>query len=302
MYRTDEFGSLQLHVGLPQLAGPVRDWRSLCRAVLREPLTHFLLFGILIFVAAHAIEARSKRYTIAVTDAEIARIVNSYQQQYGSPPSPDQVHTMVDNYVREEIYLREGLALGLDRNDEIVRRRVAQKYDFVQQDMATPREPSEAELTKWFSANQARFALPEKRSFTHVYFGPDQRGDKAAHDLAAAALTQIRAGEAVQGDAFPGPQLVRDLSEADSARLFGGTDFSNLAFTVPVGRWYGPVRSGFGWHLVKVDGITPGRQRSLTEARDEVRTAWIEADRLARNQERFAALQRRYAITRADRP
>jgi len=302
MYRTDELGCLHFHAADPATASSRRDWRVIGRALLREPLTHFLLFGAMIFIAAHAIEARSKRYAITVSDADIARIVNSYQQQYGAPPSPDQVHTMVDNYIREEIFLREGLALGLDQNDEIVRRRVAQKYDFVQQDMATPREPGQAELANWFTANKARFALPEKRSFEQVYFAIDQRGDQAAHDLAAAALQSLRNGGSVEGDTFPGPRLVRSLSEADSARLFGGTDFSKLAFTAPVGRWYGPVRSGFGWHLIKVDDIAPGRQRSLAEARDEARSAWIEGDRQALNRDRYTALQQRYAITRADRP
>lgn len=304
MYRTDELGSLTIHNAAAQApaSAPARDWRTIGRAVRREPLTHFLLFGILIFIVAHVIEARSKRYTIEVGEGDIARIVNSYQQQYGSPPSPDQVHTMVDNYIREEIYLREGLALGLDRNDEIVRRRVAQKYDFVQQDMATPREPTEAELAQWFAANQARFALPEKRSYEHVYFAIDQRGDTAARDLASAALAGLRGGEQVAGDAFPGPQLVRNLSEADSGRLFGGTDFARLVFTAAPGTWYGPVRSGFGWHLVRVSEVEPGRQRSLAEAHDDVRAAWIEADRLARNGRRYAALQGRYTISRADRP
>lgn len=302
MYRTDEFGGLQVESARTATVGQRRDRRALARLILREPLTHFLLFGILIFLVAHAIEARSKRFTITVTDADIARIASSYRQQYGSPPSPDQVHTMVDNYIREEIYLREGLALGLDQKDEIVRRRIAQKYDFVQQDMAAPREPSERELANWFAANRTRFAVPEKRSYEHVYFAIDQRGDQAAHDLAAAALPQLREGKVVKGDVFPGPQLVRALSESDSTRLFGGSDFSNLVFTVPSDRWYGPVRSGFGWHLVKVDEIAPGRQQSLYEARDDVRTAWIEADRLARNQSRYAALQGRYSITRADRP
>ena len=101
--------------------------RPLLARILREPLTHFVAIGIAIFVVSHVIEERQSRYNIAVSDADLTRIANTYTQQYGAPPTPQQMRTMVDNQVREEIYLREGLALGLDKNDEIVRRRIAQK-------------------------------------------------------------------------------------------------------------------------------------------------------------------------------
>ena len=110
--------------------------------ILREPLTHFVAIGIAIFVVAHVIEDRQSRYKTTVFDADLTRIVNTHTQQYGAAPSPRQMRTMVDNQVRGEIYLRKGLALGLDKNDEIVRRRIAQKFDFLQQDQAAPREPS----------------------------------------------------------------------------------------------------------------------------------------------------------------
>ena len=123
----------------PRWRNTARRWAA---AAWREPLSHFLAFGILIFIVAHALEARSQRYRIDVSPAQVTRIVNSYAQQYGAAPDPAQVRTMVDNYIREEIYLREGLALGLDQDDEIVRRRIAQKYDFLQQDVAVPRLPA----------------------------------------------------------------------------------------------------------------------------------------------------------------
>jgi hypothetical protein len=272
------------------------------RAVVREPLTHFLLFGVLIFLVAHAIEANSKRYTIDVAPADVTRIVNSFEQQYGSEPTPAQLGTMVDNYVREEIYLREALALGLDRNDEIVRRRMAQKYDFLLQDMAVPREPTTAQLQTYYTAHRAEFTVPERRSFDQIYFSIDQRGERATRDLAESALTRLLYGEAVSGDEFPGPPVVSNLSLEEAGRLFGGDSFAPRVFEAPQGRWVGPLRSGFGWHLVRVSQVTPAKARSFDEARADVRLSWIEADRLARNRVGYDALLRRYTVSRADRP
>lgn len=275
------------------------NWKQ---RVLREPLTHFLVFGIAIFAVAHLIEARSKRYTIDVAPADITRLVNSYAQQYGSEPGPAQLHTLVDNYIREEIYLREGLALGLDTNDEIVRRRVAQKYDFLQQDMAVPREPTDAQLKAYYDAHRADFTRPQKRSFDQVYFAIDQRGEAAARQLAGDALARVQRGDTVSGDPFPGPQFISNLARDDVSRLFGGKDFAAKVFNTPKGQWAGPFRSGFGWHLVRVTSDQPAKPLSFTEAREAAKAAWTEADRRERNASSYKALVRRYSIERADLP
>jgi hypothetical protein len=272
------------------------------RAVLREPLTHFLLFGLLIFLVAHAIEESSKRYTIDVAPADVTRIINSFGQQYGSAPTATQLTKMIDNYIREEIYLREALALGLDRNDEIVRRRMAQKYDFLQQDMAFPREPGAQQLRTYYNANRAEFTVPERRSFDQVYFSIDQRGERATRELAERALTRLIYGETAAGDDFPGPPVVSNLSLEETGRLFGGDSFAPRVFDAPQGRWIGPLRSGFGWHLVRVSQVAPAKARSFDEARADLRLAWIEADRLARNEVGYDALLRRYTVKRADQP
>jgi hypothetical protein len=288
---------------LKQAAG---GWRSVIRrwagALWREPLTHFLAFGILIFVVAHALEARSQRYRIDVSPAIVTRIANSYAQQYGAPPDRGQIRTMVDNYIREEIFLREGLALGLDKDDEIVRRRVAQKFDFLQQDMAVPREPSETELTQWFNRHRGDFALPARRSFEQLYYAIDRRGDAAAKLLAQTAVTRLAHGQpAPASDDFPGPKTIVNLGQDDIQRVFGGDEFAQAVFAAPVGRWTGPLRSGFGWHVVRITDQQPQQERTLAQAHEEARLAWIQADRHARNAQAYRALLARYTITRADR-
>lgn len=264
------------------------------RRALREPLTHFVAIGLAIFVVSHLIEQHQSRYNLVLSNQDVLRIANSYAQQYGAQATPQQMRTMIDNAVREEIYLREGLALGLDRDDEIVRRRIAQKYDFLQQDQAAPREPTATQLHDWYATHASRFATPAKVTFEQRYFAPDQRGDAAARALAVAALGNPAT---VAGDAFPGPARIVALSREDVDRVFGGTGFAASVFAAPVGRWSGPIRSGFGWHIVRVTEATPAQPRTLEQARDDVRRDWIEADRKARNDTVWQALRARYTVT-----
>lgn len=273
--------------------------RRRLRPLLREPLAHFLLVGVLIFAAAHWLEERSQRYVITIGPADLTRIGNSYLQQYGTAPTPAQLRTMVDNTVREEIYLREALALGLDRNDEIVRRRLAQKYQFLQADMATSRTPPEAELRRWFAAHAAQFATPARRSFDQRYFAIDQRGEAAARALATQTAARLAEGQAAAaGDEFPGPKNVARLGQDDTERLFGDAAFARAVFAAPPGRWVGPFRSGFGWHVIRVTDSTPTTPRDFAAARQDALTAWQDQDRLARNAQAYRQLLARYTVKR----
>jgi hypothetical protein len=194
--------------------------------------------------------------------------------------------------------LREGLALGLDKNDEIVRRRIAQKFDFLQQDQAAPREPSEAQLRGWYDSHKARFTEPARRSFEQRFYSPDQRGDAAAKALAASAAKAFGSWQAAtSGDSFPGPGTVVALAGDEVERVFGGTGFGAAVFAAPVGQWSQPLRSGFGWHVIRVTEARPAHPRSLEEACDDVRRDWIEADRQARNDAVWQALRTRYTVT-----
>lgn len=283
-------------VAAPAPARPAPHPSWLHRAV-REPLTHFVAIGLAIFLAAHVIEARSKRYVIDLSQGDLSRIANTYGQQYGAPPTPEQLRTMVGNFVREEIYLREGLALGLDRNDEIVRRRIAQKFEFLQQDNAVPREPTPQQLEQYYTAHAASFADAPRRGFEQLYFSADSAGEGAAWDRAAAAARALQSGgKAPAADQFPGPASIGALSADETERLFGGDDFAKAVFAARPGQWIGPIRSGFGWHLVRVTQVTGSKQRSFAEAKDDVRRAWIEADRKARNDAAYRDLLARYTV------
>jgi len=272
-------------------------WRAVAARVGREPLSHFVALGLLIFAGTHYTEARQQRYTIELDRAQLQRIATAYRQQYGTLPPPAVLRALADNYVREAVLLREGLALGLDRDDEIVRRRVAQKMEFLLEDRASRRDPDEAELRRWFDGHRAAYTQPAKRSFDHRYFAIDRRGEAAARGLAEAALARLQAGQpASAGDPFPGPGAIRLLSQNDTNRLFGGKGFAVAVFAAPQGRWTGAIRSSFGWHLVRVSEIQAPRPQAFEEVRDKVAADWRRADAAARNAAAFAGLRSRYTV------
>ena len=173
---------------------------------------------------------------------------------------------MVENKIQEEILYREGLQMGLDKDDTIVKRRMAQKVQFLAEDVAAAHEPSTKELKAWFAGNAEKFALPGRVTFRHVFFGFDKRGQNAQKD-AAAALPRL-AGQpqnsplaAATADAFMFEDYYADRTAQQLAKEFGPT-FAVGIFGLKPGAWTGPLESGYGWHLVFIDSIIPGASRS----------------------------------------
>jgi hypothetical protein len=155
-----------------------RDFRVV-RALLREPLLHFLVAGSLLFGIAEGIEHYRSQYRITVSAEDRTRIAETYRQQYGSVPGDQELDTLLRNFVKEEILYREAVALGLDRGDEIVRRRLAQKITFLQQDLGLLETPTEDELRNYYAAHRDLYTERPRRSLTQIYFSPDAGGDDA---------------------------------------------------------------------------------------------------------------------------
>ena len=140
------------------------DW---LKRAAREPFVHFLLLGAALFLASETVEHFATQYRVVVTPERVARLADTYRQQFGQEPSATQLKTLVDNYIKEEIEYRESTALGLDRDDEIVRRRLVQKYEFLQQDLQTLEDPSEQTLRAFYAAHAPNYGQPATRGFTH---------------------------------------------------------------------------------------------------------------------------------------
>jgi hypothetical protein len=275
------------------------------RRWLREPLLQCVLAGLALFVVYDLrhrdAEPTERSHRIELTADDLRQVAFAWAAQGRAAPSSEEIRLLTEARVREEILYREALALGLDQDDAIVRRRLAQKMEFLFEDVARLQEPTDAELRAWFATNAEGFTLPARITFRHVYFSPDHRGAGAREDAARALARSATSAADTPGlgDPFMFQDHYGERTPDDVARTFG-PGFAGAVFELPAGRWAGPVESGYGWHLVRVDALTPARVPVFEEARAEVRTTWIEEQRAAIRAAAFEALRAGYEVVLPD--
>ncbi len=267
------------------------------KRVLADPFVHFIVLGALIYLAARLVSSDAAPTPINV---DPQRLAQTYEQQYGRAPAADDLRALVDRYVQEEIYFREGLALGLQTDDEIVRRRVVQKYEFLQQDNALIAEPDQAALRAYFDKHADAYLVKARVSFTHVYFESNGADDSAVLARAEQVKTRLRNSDIERapqsGDRFPELYDYSELGPDELSRLFGRYPIAADLLQAPVGEWSGPYRSGYGWHLVRVGHRQAAHVANFDEVRERVRDDFIAAERRARADAALGALRRKYVI------
>src|SRR5262245_48760831 len=250
---------------------------------VREPLIHFLLIAALLLAADRYVQSvsggmpSSKQIQLSLDD--LSQLVMLFQSQWRREPTTQELQQLVENRVQEEILYREALARGLEKDDTIVKRRMAQKMRFLAEDVAAAREPDTAELRSWFEKNKALFAQPSRVSFRHIYFSPDLRGERARDNAEKARAklggqSQDAKLAASLADPFMFQEYYRDRAPDYLGKEFGPRFAQAVAKLAP-GSWQGPIQSGFGWHLVFVDTAIPGRLPDFEEIESEVKTAWL---------------------------
>jgi peptidyl-prolyl cis-trans isomerase C len=278
--------------------------RSGLRRALGEPLLQFLAIGALLFAGYRLVHperpAKVEGNRIELTAADLRQLEIVWAAQWRRAPTQDELQGLVESRVREEILYREALALGLERGDTIIKRRLAQKMEFLADDLSTVRTPSVEELHAWYSRNSARFTDPGRRSFRHLYFSADRRGDHASQD-AARALAKLGSTPSAApafsaiGDAFMFQEHYGDRTPEQVATIFGSR-FAEAVRQLAVGTWQGPIESGLGWHLVLVTSATPGRVPAFDEIEAEIQAAWMEDQRLEARRRGFDVMKARYEV------
>jgi len=244
--------------------------------VLREPLFQFAILGVVFFfvysVAADRLASRESA-TIRITASEIELLSATFQRQWQRPPIENELENLVEARIREEVLYREALAVGLDTNDMVVRRRMVQKMEMLSQDLALLADPTDAELQAFFDDNKEDYRISPRVSFSHVYFNADRRGATVEED-ALRALAEIRAQSPPpqsapdRGDRFMLGYDFSDASTEEVAREFG-QQFAGTLVELDPG-WQGPVLSGYGLHLVFLEKRVEGRIPNWTEVRDRL--------------------------------
>jgi hypothetical protein len=270
----------------------------LLNRLAREPLLHFFVVGAALFALYNALnpDAMRSEQEIVVGRARVASLSSQFERLWQRPPTDAELKGVIDSWVREEILYREGLAMGLEQDDQVVRRRIAQKMMFFADGM-TPDEAGDEQLRNWLDNNAERYRLPAVYTLQQVYFDA-QRPAEELQSAVANALAELQSGNraaAEVGDSILLPGTLDYATDTEIARIFG-VDFATALETLAVGEWTGPVRSGYGLHLVKLNSHEPGRAAELADVRAAVERDFLNNQSEKLNEAFYSALKSRYSI------
>ena len=268
--------------------------------LLREPLLQFLALGAMLF-ALYGLAGKSGADApekIVVSASRIANLGDGFARMWRRPPSEQELQGLIEDYIRDEVFYREGRAAGLDRDDVVIRRRVRQKMEFLAEDMSAP-EPSGDQLAAYLASNPERFRSEDQLTFRQVFLSAARRPNSIESDSKQVASVLASADAAVDATALGDPFLLGEefhgVSPSKVTRMFG-EGFTKRISAMETGRWQGPVSSGFGQHFVFISERVSGGLPSLDAVRPAVRREWANARRLEAEQKLFASLRERYEI------
>ena len=268
--------------------------------LLREPLLQFLALGAMLFalygfVGKQSADAPEK---IVVSASRIANLGEGFARTWRRPPSEQELQGLIEDYIRDEVFYRQGRAAGLDRDDVVIRRRVRQKMEFLAEDMSVP-EPSDEQLAAYLASNPERFRAEDQITFHQVFLSATRRATTIESDSKQVASVLTRADAAVDATVLGDPFLLgaefRGVSPTKLTSIFGES-FAKRISVMEKGRWQGPVASGFGQHFVFISERVSGSLPLLDAVRPAVRREWANARRLEAEQKLYASLRARYEI------
>jgi len=268
--------------------------------LLREPLLHFLvlgaaLFGLFSLVGKKEVEQPAK---IVVSAARIANLTNGFARTWQRPPSGEELNGLIEDYIRDEVFYREGKAMGLDRDDIVIRRRLRQKMEFVAEDMGVA-EPSNDQLSAYLASHPDKFRSEDRLTFRHVFLSAARRPQSLENDAEGIAAELARAGTAFDattlGDHFLLGEEFRAMSRNDVASMFGD-DFAERLSALEQGRWQGPIPSAYGLHFILLEQRTQASPLRLDAVRQAVRREWMNERRIEAEEKLYRTLRERYEI------
>jgi parvulin-like peptidyl-prolyl isomerase len=260
----------------------------------REPLLHFLIAGGLLFAAYGWLnrESADAPRTVRISVAEVTWLKETWARQWQRPPSEQELRGLVTDYLKETLLAREAQELGLDENDTVVRRRLAQKMEFLLQDTARLAEPGEDVLRRFYDARRTQYQTPGRVSFTQLFFKTEAAARHALGELKTRDVADL-------GD----PSLLeRDYAQADEQTVAAtfGPAFAGQVFALAPGEWHGPLASGYGFHLVRVDAQQAAQARPFDEVRAQVLDEWHRVQQEKAGKQFFAGLLKKYDVVVED--
>ena len=271
--------------------------------LLREPLVHFMSIGVVIYLlygvfAEPVLEDDDK--TIVVSAGEIEWMQTAWQKRWNRPPTAAEFDGLIQQYIKETVLYREALTMGLNKHDMVIRRRLAQKLEFLAKDLVALTPPTDEELQTYFSEHRDRYQEPVLYTFTQVFIDPDKRGDATLARAEAVKVTLIAEGEAIDdagalGDDFMLQSYYPEKDQVEIQKLFG-IGFTESLLELSPGQWNGPVLSGYGVHLVYVSNISEPPPPVFAEVRERVTQDWKVERGEELNEQFYASLRDQYTI------
>lgn len=259
---------------------------------LREPLLHFMFLGALLFATEGYFKSEFRMDDSArllrLSSQDVQWLRETWSRQWLREPSEAELRGLVSDYLRECLLAREAVALGLEENDTIIRRRLAQKVEFLVQDTARLAEPTEAQLRGFFESHAASFVAPGRVTLTQLFFHREQAARSALAGLAEQETEAI-------GETTLLETKVTDAEPRQLAAQFG-EGFAHAVFTLAPGSWQGPIASAYGFHLVYIEQSVAARPRSFEEVRAEVTERWRQEQQTQAKEQFFSRLLRKYDL------
>ena len=270
---------------------------------LREPLLHFMFIGAVIYLlyavfAEPAAEETDK--TIVVTAGEIEWMNTAWQKRWNRPPVTEELDGLIKQYIKETVLYREALTMGLNKHDQVIRRRLAQKLEFLAKDLVALTPPTEEELQAYFMVHQKYYTEPTRYTFTQVFIDPDKRGDATLDDAESIKATLIAKADAIDdigglGDDLMLQNYYPEKDQAEIQKQFG-SGFAESLVELSPGQWHGPVLSGYGVHLVYVHSIIEPPATVFDDVRERVTLDWETEKGIELNDKFYDSLREQYTI------
>ena len=270
---------------------------------LREPLLHFMLIGAAIYLlyavfAEPAAEETDK--TIIVSAGEIEWMNTVWQKRWSRAPTSEELDGLIKQYIKETVLYREALTMGLNKHDQVIRRRLAQKLEFLAKDLVALTPPTEEELQVYFTEHQEYYTEPTRFTFTQVFIDPDKRGDATLEDAEKIKATLIARGESIDDVSGTGDDIMLqnyylEKDQAEIQKQFG-SGFAESLVELSPGQWHGPVLSGYGVHLVYVHSIVEPPAIVLEDVHERVTLDWETEKGIELNEQFYESLREQYTI------
>jgi hypothetical protein len=287
------------HDYLPQSAAAAshawpRTWKRV-RCLAREPLAHFLIAGAVLFAIYAWLNqgvGDEPRRVVRVSAAEVVWLKETWARQWQRPPTETELRGLVTDYLKESLLALEAKEMGLDENDTIVRRRLAQKMGFLIQDTARLGEPGEDVLRRFYDARRDQYRSSARITFAQVFFKTEEGARRALDELKARSPADL-------GD----PSLLeRNFSQADEQSVAGvlGPEIAARIFALAPGQWHGPLASSYGFHLVQVSEVLAGEERPFDQVRAKVVEEWYHVQQEKASEQFFARLLKKYDVVVED--